>query len=291
MKIEQLPVINQEGTNYCVSIVATQMMRLLYNSPELDWEWLGWMSDVADKQYNDGTYPLKTFEVLKAVGCPPLGVKKEVSADIFKLSFQNPIAGFNIHSNSFQSIKTAIDTIGCVGIGLPSTLLLKGLPGRHYILAYGYDEKKKTIKFRNSWGKSWGNNGNGEIAWTSDMRDVITLTPREVSYTYFSKKEVEKYKLLPELWAMLDRARGLAGVPFSINSGKRTTAQNKKVGGVSDSAHLTGEAVDIKCTNSEQRYAILKGLMEAGFTRIGLGKTFVHADISKTLHQNLIWFY
>ena len=45
--------------------------------------------------------------------------------------------------------------------------------------------------------------------------------------------------------------------PIIINSGYRSAAVNKAVGGVSGSNHLTGCAVDIRCTGQEQalRYA------------------------------------
>ena len=52
----------------------------------------------------------------------------------------------------------------------------------------------------------------------------------------------------PDFLRKLDKARGIAGIPFRINSGYRTEAHNRKVGGVNDSAHLKGLAVDIATT-------------------------------------------
>jgi hypothetical protein len=65
------------------------------------------------------------------------------------------------------------------------------------------------------------------------------------------------------------------------------------VGGVANSSHLTGWAADIRADSSNRRYLVLKGLIEAGFTRIGIGQNFIHCDCdpSKTrigIGQNFI---
>lgn len=90
---------------------------------------------------------------------------------------------------------------------------------------------------------------------------------------------------------MLDVARGHAGIAFAITSGFRTPEHNKAVGGVADSAHLKGLAVDIRCRNSAELFAIVNGLLKAGFNRIGLGSGFVHADIDTTKPKNVIFNY
>ena len=50
----------------------------------------------------------------------------------------------------------------------------------------------------------------------------------------------------------LEVLRDRYGQPIIINSGYRSPQLNKKVGGVSTSNHLTGCAVDIRCTGIEQ---------------------------------------
>jgi len=108
------------------------------------------------------------------------------------------------------------------------------------------------------------------------------------TYKYFKDSEVVGLK--PELVSKLDQARGIAGVPFIITSGFRTQAQNQAVGGVPDSAHTTGEAVDLLVKDSQTRYRVVQGLIGSGFNRIEDCKYHVHADISKTLPQNVfIW--
>lgn len=114
------------------------------------------------------------------------------------------------------------------------------------------------------------------------------VTPPK-KYKYFNQNEVEGLK--PELVEMLDRARELAQVPFKLNSTLRSTEKNAQVGGVKDSAHTKGLAVDIACTESRNRFKILNALLEVGFKRLGIAKTFIHADIDETKVQEVMWDY
>lgn len=82
----------------------------------------------------------------------------------------------------------------------------------------------------------------------------------------------------PEVLRMLDEARKLAGIPFSLSSAYRCAKHNKSVGGVADSAHTRGYAVDIRCTDSHSRFVMLQALLEAGFRRIELAPTWIHVD-------------
>lgn len=88
----------------------------------------------------------------------------------------------------------------------------------------------------------------------------------------------------------LDRARGLAGIPFHITSGFRSGSHNAKVGGVRLSSHTKGCAADIAATTSESRYRIVIALSRAGFRRIGIANDFIHVD-SDTSKPDAIWFY
>lgn len=117
---------------------------------------------------------------------------------------------------------------------------------------------------------------------------VATVTPKK-KYKYFSDNEI--VGLDTKLVEMLDKAREIAGVPFKINSGYRTPEQNKKAGGVKDSSHMYGKAVDIACTSDSNRHKIITALLTVGFNRIGVAKTFIHADIDSTKSSNVIWLY
>jgi uncharacterized protein YcbK (DUF882 family) len=92
----------------------------------------------------------------------------------------------------------------------------------------------------------------------------------------------------PEFLAMLDNARKIARIPFKVNSGYRCDKHNSAVGGKANSAHLTGNAADIHCVDDASRHKIVRALLYAGFSRIGVYKTFIHADNRQTQHE-LIW--
>lgn len=89
----------------------------------------------------------------------------------------------------------------------------------------------------------------------------------------------------------IDRARGIAGIPFSINSGFRTEGHNKSVGGKIDSSHLKGMAADIAVEGSRERYMIMIACLKAGFTRIGIADGFIHVDNDPDKPSKLIWNY
>ena len=89
----------------------------------------------------------------------------------------------------------------------------------------------------------------------------------------------------------LDNARELAGVPFKITSGYRTEKHNRAVGGELKSSHLSGVAVDIAASNDVVRFKLLSALLKIGFSRLGIGKDFVHVDDDKNKSGGVIWTY
>jgi uncharacterized protein YcbK (DUF882 family) len=96
--------------------------------------------------------------------------------------------------------------------------------------------------------------------------------------------------LKPEFVALLDKARGIAGVPFKITSGFRTPAQNASVGGVQDSAHETGLACDLAVSDSVTGGKILLALAQVGFKRFGFyGDNHIHVDMDSTKPTPCYW--
>ena len=104
---------------------------------------------------------------------------------------------------------------------------------------------------------------------------------------HFLPEETEGLDL--RLVSMLDQAREKAGVPFVISSGHRTEAQNADAGGVKDSAHVRGLAVDLQCLTSGQRFRMVRGLLLAGFRRVGIYNRHLHADVDDRLPPDVMW--
>jgi len=116
---------------------------------------------------------------------------------------------------------------------------------------------------------------------------ILWMPEEEKEYKYFSSKEIVGLK--PELVELLDIARGKAGIPFVITSGHRTKSHNKEVGGVENSSHTTGLAVDLSAPTDSKKFVILKALLDVGFNRIGVYATHIHADMDSTKRQNVLW--
>ena len=107
-----------------------------------------------------------------------------------------------------------------------------------------------------------------------------------------SPDEIGSGKLMnEEFLQMLVEARRRASTAFNITSGYRTPNHNKSVGGVLNSSHIKGLAVDIRCSDSVKRSIIVRSLIEAGFSRIGIAKSFIHVDNDLSKVQNVIWVY
>jgi zinc D-Ala-D-Ala carboxypeptidase len=98
-------------------------------------------------------------------------------------------------------------------------------------------------------------------------------------------KNMNKYFL-----SKLEKAREIANIPFIINSGWRSKETNKRVGGTPNSSHLKGVAADIKCIDSSSREVIIRSCILAGFSRIGVAKTFIHVDSDES-KNSAIWLY
>lgn len=85
-------------------------------------------------------------------------------------------------------------------------------------------------------------------------------------------------KLSSDLLRVLDAARHEAGMPFSISSAYRPDDSG---------AHGRGLAVDIRCSGSIQRMAIVRALLNQGVPRVGVYDKHIHADVDPTLPQGM----
>ena len=108
----------------------------------------------------------------------------------------------------------------------------------------------------------------------------------------FLKDQKMNYTFLEKL----DKARGLAGIPFKITSGYRTKEYNEDLirrnyKASKNSSHLKALASDISVKDSKSRFIVFNSLLLAGFTRIGIADTFIHVDLDTDKTQNVIWTY
>lgn len=91
-----------------------------------------------------------------------------------------------------------------------------------------------------------------------------------------------------ELIIKLTQASFFSGIDFTITSGYRPGI-NGVDNGLTNGPHMSHKAADIRCHDSSTRFAILKGLFNAGFNRVGWNNVHVHADTCEDKPQNVAW--
>lgn len=119
---------------------------------------------------------------------------------------------------------------------------------------------------------------------------------KEIKVSYFTKEEFrcphcDVVIVSAFLIHKLNRVREALGLPMIVTSGYRCEHWNRQVGGKTNSAHRRGTAADIRCDTSSMRFSLIRLALEVGFTRIGVGKDFVHLDVDETLLPKVIWVY
>lgn len=119
-------------------------------------------------------------------------------------------------------------------------------------------------------------------------------------WTYFELEEFNcnccgKNGMSNDFITKLNHAREMSGTPFYITSGYRCNKHQKLLytTGVSTalkSRHQDGIACDIYCVDSSTRFKIIHSLLAMNFTRIGIGRNFIHVDDDKNLTKKT-WLY
>lgn len=104
---------------------------------------------------------------------------------------------------------------------------------------------------------------------------------------YFTATETDGLK--QRLVVLLDQMRDKAEIPITITCGYRSSDRNKEVGGVPDSEHTKGEAVDIRCHDSVTRFKLVRAAFLVGFKRIEIGTRHLHLGIGEDKPQNVLW--
>ena len=86
----------------------------------------------------------------------------------------------------------------------------------------------------------------------------------------------------PALVEVLEKVRAHFGKPVTINSGYRTEAKNKSVGGAAYSQHKYGLAADIHIDGvTPKQIASYVETLLPNTGGIGIYKTFTHIDVRK----------
>ena len=91
----------------------------------------------------------------------------------------------------------------------------------------------------------------------------------------------------PEIAKILASAETTLGITIKVNSGYRTAEHNKEVGGVPNSSHLKGLAVDVAMPRNGWR-PLVRVLRSLGVKRIGIYKNHIHFDVDDS-KPNATW--
>ena len=96
------------------------------------------------------------------------------------------------------------------------------------------------------------------------------------------------------LWSTaghMEMIRALLGKPITISSGYRCAALNKAVGGVANSAHQTGYAVDFTCPDYGSPYKVAMELANSpsiSFDQLIQEGTWVHISFDPRMRRELL---
>lgn len=112
------------------------------------------------------------------------------------------------------------------------------------------------------------------------LRDRIPVCP------HATKSDLDISLIL-----MLVRLEKLIGFELDYSSGFRCPECNLRAGGVKNSAHIRGLAVDIRCHTSHERFEIDNAAVSIGVRRRGIGKKIVHLDVASSLPQDVLFLY
>jgi len=132
-----------------------------------------------------------------------------------------------------------------------------------------------------------------------DWPGVVNFTRQEVACRHCGRGSMAASTM-----QKFQRARDYLNKPVYGSSWCRCIEWNRQSGGVSDSAHVFTEnrqahAGDVTLTpppqrrpmTGNERYLLLKALLEAGFDRIGIHPMYLHADDDPDKPADVIWLY
>jgi zinc D-Ala-D-Ala carboxypeptidase len=106
----------------------------------------------------------------------------------------------------------------------------------------------------------------------------------------FACQETGENAIDEEFIHKLDALRERCGFPFVVTSGYRSprhSIEAKKPNG--GGKHTEGIAADIAASTGDKKYTIVKEALVAGFTGIGVHKSFIHLDTRDS--TPVLWAY
>ena len=115
---------------------------------------------------------------------------------------------------------------------------------------------------------------------TRNKKSLLVSTNFTVD-DYDSRYSGPLARISPQLVAGVQRLRDTVGRPLSFGSAYRPLAENRRRGGVDDSQHIAGRAVDIGIPSGMNRDAFLRSIISVFGCNVGLGRgsNFIHVDL------------
>lgn len=153
----------------------------------------------------------------------------------------------------------------------------------------GAATKAAAAKFQ----KKYGLNADGIIGALTEQKllDAVNGIAQPIDFwssvKYFKQDEFKckcgcgADDIEEELVQVAERVREHFGKPITVSSGLRCVKHNKKVGGVSNSRHLSGKAMDfnVKGVSASVVLAYVKKQPEIRYA-YAINKDYVHMDIN-----------
>ena len=109
----------------------------------------------------------------------------------------------------------------------------------------------------------------------------LRLSTNFVLVEFASRDGADEVKVHPALVALLEDLRERVGKPVHINSGYRSPAHNRRIGGASRSRHVMGLAADVtvRGMTPSQVWKVLAAMNPGG---LGRYRSFTHVDVEGT---------
>ena len=155
---------------------------------------------------------------------------------------------------------------------------------------WGEGSQNATLAFQ----RNTGLDADGIFGPETEKAIVEAIAEGEIGFgaRYFTREEFAcqcgKYcdgypaRMKQTVLLLADRARAHFGSPATVVSGLRCRQHNQEVGGVENSQHMTGEAVDLRIAgvSAEELLAYLRQQPELRYA-YAINATNVHLDVPK----------